>query len=244
MHVRSTSRRVGFTGLVCAAALALSAGLAPPSGAATAANTNYVRALYLDLLDRPEPGNSAGVEFWANRLDSRSRGSVVRSMQRSTTEYYTNIVEASYELFLDRSADASGRDFYVTAWHDRTKTLSDIVITLVGSQEYFDNVGRSNAAFVESAYLDILGRAPSSTEQASGQALVAQSGRKALARRLETSTEQRRDTVTFTYRSFLGREPSTAERDYWVQKLDGGLRAEDFDLAVLTSGEYFDANSH
>jgi Domain of unknown function (DUF4214) len=242
MHAKTTSRRVGVMSLLCAAALVLSAGLAPASGAATVANTNYVKALYLDLLDRPEPGNSAGVEFWANRLDARSRGSVVRSMQRSTTEYYSNIVEANYELLLDRSADAAGRDFYVTAWHDRTKTLSDVVITLVGSREYFDNVGDDVATFVDVAYADILGREPSASERSSALALVAGSGRSALARRLENGNERRQKTVLFAYRNFLGREASTAEWNFWVQKLNAGLRAEDFDLAVLTSGEYYAAN--
>lgn len=244
MHQRPTTRRIGSALLLCTVAVVAAAGLAPPVGAATDANRTYVRALYVDLLDRPDPTvNSAGVEFWANRLDTQSRSQVAMGIQKASMEYYGRVVDIAYLAYLDREADAAGRAFYVDAWRTRTRTLEAVVVALVGSNEYFTLHGGTNESFVEAAYFDILGREPSTAEAAAGIALVTSSSRGALARRLETSTERRRQVVTNGYGTFLGRIPSAGERDYWVGRLEDGLRREFFDVALVASSEYYNANS-
>ena len=87
MHSRHVCRRlfavVALTGLVVAAAVTDS----PVAGAATDANRSYVSSLYGDLLERTNTSaNTAGVEFWANRLETHPRLQVARSIQYATNE--------------------------------------------------------------------------------------------------------------------------------------------------------------
>ncbi|MEJ7585634.1 MAG: DUF4214 domain-containing protein [Acidimicrobiales bacterium] len=220
----STPRRLAAVVLVSALALGVGAGLAPPAGAATDANRTYVRALYEDLLDRSDlTVNAAGIEFWADRLDTQTRLQVTTGIQKATSEYYGHVVDIAYQVFLGRDADSSGRAFYVDAWRSRTRTLEAVVYALVGSNEYYVFNGSNDVDFVEAAYFDILGREPEPAEMADGLALVAATSRATLARQLETSTERRRQAVTYAYDNFLGRTANPGN-DYWVDRIADGLR--------------------
>jgi len=244
MHPRSILRRFGAVLLACSMALGVSGALAPSAGAATEANLNYVDSLYADLLDREDPfTDRAGKEFWANRLDTQSRTRVATDIQKASSEYYGHIVDLAYLTFLGRDPDPAGRAFYVDAWRRRTSTLELVVSAIVGSREYFNFNGANNDEFVEVAYLDILGREPTPAEHASALAVIASSSRAFVAKQLESSTERRRQIVTDAYGRYLGRIPADAERDYWVGRLEDGLRREFFDIAILASSEYYRANS-
>lgn len=244
MHLRPIQRRLGAALVICAMAMGIGGGLAPSAGAATTANRNYVRALYSDLLDRPDPyTDSAGMAFWADKLDTDTRDHVAKSIQKAGAEYYGHIVDLAYFAYLDRDPDPAGRTFYVDAWRKRTRTLELVVSAIVGSNEYFTFNGGNDNAFVTAAYFDILGHEPTPGELASGLATVKSSSRGYLAKQLESSTERRRQIVTDAYGTFLGRVPSDAERDYWVGRLQNGLRREFFDVAILVSNEYYNANS-
>lgn len=243
MHQRSTTRFCAVV-LVCAMTFGVGAALAPSAGAATDANRNYVRALYGDLLDRPDlTVNDAGIEFWANRLDTMTRTQVATGIQRGSSEYYGRIVDILYLALLDRDPDPVGRAFYVDSWRNRTRTLEDVVVILVSSNEYYQFNGGTDRAFVEAVYFDLLGRQPSNEEIAAGLGVVAASGRASLARRVETSNERRVQNVTDAYGTYLGRIPGDSERNYWVGRLANGLRSELFDVAILASSEYYRANS-
>jgi len=244
MRPRSRSRHLAAAFVLFG--LVLGGITAGPAGAATQANRNYIRSLYADLLDRPnDVGNDAGVEFWADRLEmaGQTRAKVARSIMTSTKEYYGAIVDLGYAIYLDRDAEPSGRDFYIERWRNRSLSLDAIVIALAGSNEYYNRVGGTDEAFVENVYFDILGHAPDDGGRAYSLGVVASSGRKALIAQLVRSREERRQTVVDQYGTLLGRVPSASERDFWVERLGDGLRREDFDIALVTSNEYYNANS-
>lgn len=215
------------------------------AGAATPQNENYVGALYLDLLEREDPiGDPVGVTFWANRLEQpgQTRQSVATGIQRSSKEYYGKVVDLAYLLYLQRSADTAGRDFYIDGWRTRRLTLDAVVVALGGSDEYFRKAGGTNAAFIDRIYFDVFGREVDAGGRAYGLSVIARSSRGNYVRFLVRSTEKRRIMVSDQYGTFLGRIPSPPERDYWVNRLQRGLRSEDFDTALLSSSEYYNAN--
>lgn len=206
MHPRHACRRlfavVALAGLVVAATVTDS----PVAGAATDANRSYVSALYGDLLERTNTSaNTAGVEFWANRLETHPRLQVARSIQYATNEYFGKLVDVNYAIYLDRSADPKGRNFLVRGWMARRFTYERVIATLVGSTEYFRLAGRTNTGFVDKAFADILGREPSASVENFFVGVAATRGRATVAVLLATSHEAETALIRFQYESFLGR---------------------------------------
>ncbi|HEX7131587.1 MAG TPA: DUF4214 domain-containing protein [Iamia sp.] len=244
--MRSRSTRLLVAVVTGAALLVGTVATAPSAGAASPANTAYVRSLYLDLLDRSDPtADQAGIDYWADRLEQpgMTRAGVVENIQRGSTEYYGTIVDLYYLLFLDRTAEPAGRAFYVERWRDRRLTLEAVAIALGQSPEYYARVGATTASFVDAIFFDTFGRSPSPADQTYYQSVVATRGRGRVVSILVKSQEKRTQTVNDQYGTFLGRAPTASERSTAVSQLGGGLRREDFDARLVASDEYYTANS-
>jgi len=245
MQMRSRSTRL-LVAVVTGAALLAGSLAAAPAGAASPANTAYVQSLYADLLDRTDTtADQAGTTYWANRLEQpgMTRAIVVENIQRGSTEYYGRIVDLSYALYLDRTAEPAGRSFYVERWRDRRLTLEAVAIALGQSSEYYNRVGATPTAFVDAVFFDTLGRGPSAGDRAYYVGVVATQGRGRVVSILVKSREKRVQTVNDQYGTFLGRAPTTTERDTAVAQLGSGLRREDFDARLVASAEYYANNS-
>ena len=246
MQMRSRPTRFLVAVVTGAAILVGSVATAPTAGAASPANTAYVRSLYLDLLDRSDPtADQAGIAYWANRLEQpgMTRAKVVENIQRGGTEYYGTIVDFYYLLYLDRTAEPAGRSFYVERWRDRRLSLEAVAIALGQSPEYYQRVGSTTASFVDAVFFDTFGRAPSAPDQAYYQSVVATQGRGRVVSILVKSQEKRTQTVNDQYGTLLGRAPTPSERSTAVSQLGSGLRREDFDARLVSSAEYYTANS-
>lgn len=246
MQMRSRSTRFLVAVVTGTAILVGSVAAAPTAGAASPANTAYVRSLYLDLLDRSDPtADQAGITYWANRLEQpgMTRAKVVENIQRGGIEYYGTIVDLYYLLYLDRTAEPAGRTFYVERWRDRRLTLEAVAIALGQSPEYYNRVGATTASFVDAIFFDTFGRAPSAPDQTYYQSVVATQGRGRVVSILVKSQEKRTQTVIDQYGTLLGRAPTPSERSTAVSQLGSGLRREDFDARLVSSDEYYTANS-
>lgn len=244
MHSGNVCRR-SFAGLVvCGAVLAGTIAGSPVAGAATAANQSYVRALYGDLLDRTDTAaDSAGVNYWANQLATRSKLSVARSIQFATSEYFSKILDVDYALYLDRSPDPAGERYLVQAWKSRRFSYERVVAIIVGSNEYFRRAGGSNVGFVNKAYADILGSQPSSSAREYFRGIAASQGRERVAVLLEKSHQALTAFVEFQYNSLLGRNVDPGSRTFWVDRLANGFPREGFDVTIVSSAEYYGNNS-
>jgi len=74
--------------------------------------------------------------------------------------------------------------------------------------------------------------------------LPAEAGRDGLAGENVHSIALRRQVVRDTFGTFLGRQPTVTELNFWVGELaPGQTRREDFDGALASSQEYYDRNS-
>lgn len=246
-HSPRMTRQVVAAVALCAALLAGTVAAAPTAGAATPANTTYVRTLYSDLLERVDTtGDDAGVAYWANRLDAGTEPrmmTVLALMGAGSGEYYGNIVDINYAIFLDRTAEPAGRSFYIQKWQTKAFTLDQVIIALAGSQEYYDRQGANIPDFVEAVYFDVLGRRPDPAGRAFALDYVAANGRAQYAKVVVRSAERRRADITFAYGTFLGRAPTTMELNEALDALNSGLRRENFDAGLVSSDEYYLANS-
>jgi hypothetical protein len=230
-----------FAGLVLTALV----GPAPSARAASAADLEYVASLYADLLDRTEVTvTDPGVVYWAGILESGySRGDVARFIQGSGDEYYGNVIELSYQRYLDRSADPGGFRYFVDGWRNRTITLETVTAVIVGSTEYYDLHDSDAVQFVDAAYFDILGREADTAGRNYFLYLLPGIGRGGVAGVMATSAENRRAEIRFAFDSYLGRSAGPVEVEAFLAHLQAGVRREELDVALVSSAEYYGNNS-
>ena len=113
-----------------AAGLASSAEAERHAGTTT---TSYVEWAFQHVLGRAV--DPAGRTYWVNRLDAgTSHSKMVGTLLRST-DRATNLVDAAYERYLRRFADAGGRASLVGAYGARSIGELDVVARLLGSRE-------------------------------------------------------------------------------------------------------------
>jgi hypothetical protein len=157
-----------------------------------------------------------------------------------TDEYRGLDVDRSFEDFLRRKADSSGRTYWISSLRNG-KSLRQFRAQLLGSNEYFTKAGSTNAAFVRKAYNDVLGRDP----DPSGLAYwtnKADSGteRGLIARQFLASTEARRNIVKNQFLRFIDRYPTSNEADTWVSTLGSSPTGEqDLIQFLVASGAYY-----
>src|SRR6185312_11649139 len=165
MTVTSSGRRLLLATASLLAALALCVGFAPQAGAGTPANQAYVRHIYGDILDRADTsGDAQGVDYWATQLGGASapvRASIVRQIMFAPPgEYFGFNIQLDYNVYLDRTADTGGYNYFLGKWRSGATSSEDVVVALVGSDEYYALSGSTVDGFVNRAYFDILGREP------------------------------------------------------------------------------------
>jgi hypothetical protein len=203
------------------------------------ATDSFVRAVYQDFLGRQ--ADAGGLAYWGGllRAGTLSRSAFLTKLSRSP-EYARILVRRAYRTYLGREGEPGG----VAYWSRRLQQglpVHELPISLMGSREFATRAGGTDGGFVDLVYQKVLGRTPSSSEEAANVALLRNgTSRLALARSVHASTESRRRRARTQYDLLLRRVPSRAEVDYWVGWL---ARRDDRQLAVTmaASAEYLAA---
>lgn len=132
----------------------------------------FVRNLYRELLGR-EP-DAAGLAHWVSYAQANpgaaTNASIVRAFMNSA-EYKSHYVTTLYQVFLGRSPDAAGLQFWTEkmgqpgtpGMHSGSADEKYVLAAILGSDEYYNNAGGTPEDWVNAVYQDILGRAPDSS---------------------------------------------------------------------------------
>ncbi|MEM9561206.1 MAG: DUF4214 domain-containing protein [Actinomycetota bacterium] len=94
------------------------------------------------------------------------------------------------------------------------------------------------ARYVDRAYRQLAGRAPTADEAAQGQAVVRSGSRLALADSLVEGAHFSGSLVDDLYEQALGRQPDADGRAYWVATLADGLKYEHLGTLFFGAAEY------
>ena len=97
-------------------------------------NAGFIVALFQDFLGRSPSG--AEVAFWGSALGTMSRDQVA-ALILGTTEYESDLVKSYYLEFLQRPADPTGLNFFVSALNGGTLSDEQVIASLIGGDEYF-----------------------------------------------------------------------------------------------------------
>jgi hypothetical protein len=214
-----------------------------------AKNVAYVSQLYTDLLKRSLDGT--GTARWVGGLDAGTYTDAdVATGITGSREYDGDVVDGFYVTYLHRHAEpgASGIEYWI---NQMQSGLNAEVIRagILGSDEYFNDVGGDNTSFITALYETFLGRPPENAPtglpywlgvlQADvTNGMTAGQAREAVSAAISNSDENRIDVVTSFYETFLQRAPDPAGLANWVQQLANGVSQPAIITAFVTSPEY------
>ncbi len=199
--------------------------------------TNFVRGMYLDVLQRPL--DVPGFTDWVNLLDGGASNLQVANGFWETVEHRGIQVDSYYELFFNRQADPAGRQNWINQFLVGM-TEETMMAEFMNTPEY-SALNPSNTAFVAAAYQDILNRAPEPAGQTFWvNALTnGQLTRRQVAEGLINSNERHVGLVTSYYVDFLRRQPDSFGLAFWVNQLNSGsLDDQGVAEALLATPEY------
>jgi hypothetical protein len=188
-----------------------------------------VQALYNEVLGRT--GQLAELDPWVGLLNSQGQQAVVNGILRSN-EALGRIVDALYLRFLGRASDPSGRAGWI-GFLQSGNTEEQLETLFLTSPEYISHI---NTDYVQSLYINILGRTGSGPELAGWYSSIQSLGLSGIANGFVTSPENRLNTVRGYFQTFLHRTPTNDElASIIVQRLD----LLSLEGLVLSSSEYF-----
>jgi hypothetical protein len=209
----------------------------------------FITSLYQDVLGRPV--DQAALADFLNRAEIAPRTAIVNAIDHST-EYLTDLVKSFYTDLLPGHNPTATE---VAAWVNLLQsgiTDEQVIAAFVASDEYFANAGGTNARWLSAAYNDVLGRNPDANAIAGFLPRLNDGtlSRGTVAAMLLGSGEYKADLLTKSthanpkayYPTYLNRQPSTAELNFWVGVLLQGVPDEAVISSFVASGENFQIN--
>jgi hypothetical protein len=187
----------------------------------------YVQGLYNDLLGRS--GTMTELKAWVNVLNTQGQAAVANDILRSS-ESPGRIVDSFYLRFLGRQSDAAGRAAWINILQQGA-TLESVEAGFLTSPDY---LGHIDTDFVQSLYLNLLGRTGSSAELALWNNDIQALGLAGIASAFLTAQEYRGENVIADFTSFLHRSPSPAETSAFAGT---SLDLLGIEAAILSSQE-------
>lgn len=211
--------------------------------ALTTPNQKLVGKMYLALLGRPP--EATGLATWAGQLDAGVSAADVALQIESSLEYRIDQVQAVYQTFLKRSADAQGLNDW-TNFLISGGTVEGMKARFLGSPEYFQlQAGGTNLGFLVSLYRDVLGREIDATGFSTFLPMLQMAApvdqidvRSQIALQVLSSFEGYRALVQGYYVQYLKRPGEDAGVNGWANALVGGMRDEEVIAAFVGSPEF------
>ena len=156
-----------------------------------------------------------------------------------SAEHLGSEVEAAYQQFLGRAADAQGEQQWVAAIQNGL-TQEQMEAEFLGSNEYINDHGGRGAGWVSGMYHDLLGRAADSQGlEAWVHALNSGVDPAAVAMGFAASRERETEKISNDYQQLLGRAATEPEIGAWVNAFEHGMTNDDVMAGFVGSTEFF-----
>jgi hypothetical protein len=190
----------------------------------------FVQTLYNNLLGRT--GALAELDPWVQMLNSQGQAAVANAILHSS-EALGRIVDSFYLRFLGRQSDAAGRAGWI-AFLQHAGTEEQMESLFLTSPEYISHI---NTDFVQSLYLNILGRSGSPAELAQWNNNIQNVGGLAgVANAFVHSTENRLNTLRSDFQTLVHRTPADGEL---IPLVNGPQDLLSLEAQVLSGSEFF-----
>jgi hypothetical protein len=204
-----------------------------PVGGPLSGTPAFVTHMFVDLLGRAPSASEAAT--FAGITDGTSRTAAATALLTSA-EYRGNLVSGYYALLLHRGASLAEIGFWMPAFI-ASLTDEQVEAQILASPEYFAIAGGTNAGWVQRAYADLLGRAPTASDLATLGAALASNSRATVGLGILNSTEARTRRVNDAFALLLHRAPA-AELSTLLGFLGGGGTDEQMLASIVSTDEY------
>ena len=156
-----------------------------------------------------------------------------------SVEYRTLLIQGFYNTFLHRAATPTELASFM-AMLAGGATDEDVMAAILSSEEYYaTRGGGTNSGFITALYQDLLGRSPSSAEQAQWDAAFgAGATRQQVALQVLKSTEFRTRLLKGWFQAYLGRQPTDVELNFYLSHFAAGETDEMIQAEILGSTEF------
>ena len=210
------------------------------------AGTDYVSALYWDILNRA--ADQSGLDAYNYQLHHGASQEQVANSIWNSVEHRGIEVDGFYKTLLHRNADPVGRQYYIDQLRSGVSEES-VMLTIATSGEYIQR-NPLGEAYINALYHDVLGR------DADAEGLASWLDQLKAADQVYSSTDtyhkdqvgvawnfihshERHTQIIFGhYDKNLLRDPDPDGEADWVNKLDQGAREDAVALAFMTCLEY------
>ena len=219
-----------------------------------AQDSPFVTQLFQDLLARsPDSASLLSFTQILSQSEGASRHGVAAGFLNSN-EYKQLLINNFYTEFLGRLPSSSEINFWLPQLQAGV-TDEGFIAALVGSNEYFDSplvvtagtptgTNGTNAAWLQAAFFDILGRAPNANEIGSFTAeLNGGATRTTVALQMLGTNEYRTRLVQQDYQTYLGRPADANGLSFLVNALANGATDEFVIATLVSSAEYYSKNA-
>ena len=199
------------------------------------AGQSWVMNMYLDVLGRT--AGAGEIAFWDGLLNAGVSKSTISQAMITSRERRAGIVADYYQEYLGRAVDPAGLEFWLNVWqaHHGPEVVR---AGLVGSQEFFQAHGGTNAGVIQGLYDHVLGRDASSLEIDYWINVISNTHLANVAHGFITSAENRLSLINEWYQDYLDRDSETAAEGFWLWHLTNGMAQENLQAILLGSGEY------
>jgi hypothetical protein len=127
-------------------------------------DTGWVSAMYQDVLGRA--ADAAGLQYWTSQLQAGVSHYQVALGLADSAEHEALVIGNDYQTFLGRSASPQDVSYWVSRF-EQGATNEQLLASFLASAEYYNNPAKGQAdriAWIDSAFQDLYGRAPSGYE--------------------------------------------------------------------------------
>jgi hypothetical protein len=215
----------------------------PPAGPSTSGvvgssgdpEVRFVQKLYFDLLGR---GIDSGAQGYIDGLNNAglSRHDVAEAILDSE-EYTARRINLLYESFFHRRGDEASVSAYVKSVVDGDKSLEEISIELLESDEY-RTLHPNASQLVNALFEDVFGRRPDPTSASTYTSRVEVSA-EGIAEEIVTSQESRKLAGEAAFELMLNQEPTGNLGMKAVADAQDGDSIESILANLAASDEYF-----
>ncbi|HUY35072.1 MAG TPA: ELWxxDGT repeat protein [Pirellulales bacterium] len=215
------------------------------SGTVTLASQDFrwVQSLYVDLLQRPAGATSdADVMYWVDQLAAGMTREQIATAFINSTEYRAGLINNDYELYLGRPVDAGTLTFWLEEMNQGL-TSTGLIQQILSSDEFFLRNG--TAGFVDSLYQDLLGRTPTLAEAGYWKQQLYDDGvaRSTIVAAFLSSGEYDVVVTQTLYQRLLGRPTDAGAVSFWLAQFQAGSTAQDVEVALVASGEFYNSGA-
>jgi predicted outer membrane repeat protein len=199
------------------------------------ANQVLVESFFEVLLNRLADPGAAG---FVNELNNGTTASTVALQIEGSGEYLENQVQALFQRYLHRRADAGSLPSFISQL-GQGASFEQVAAIIVGSPEYFELHGGNNLSFLNALYVDALGRTPDPFGQDSFmQMLAGGASRQNVALAVFTSAEFRSNQIARGFATLLGRQAFSEDLTNFSNAFQNGLTDQAFVAILLGSTEF------